>query len=108
VSYDVYLEIDTGAECMATVADIGNYTANVSPMWTRALGEPLADLHGRTAGGVVEQLDRAIAAMQAAPGEYEAMNPANGWGRFEGALNYLRDLRAACAEHPKTQIRVSH
>ncbi|MFE5582529.1 hypothetical protein [Kitasatospora sp. NPDC056531] len=107
MSYDIYLEIDTGSDCLTTVVEVGNYTSNVSPMWTRALGEPLRELDGQNAGHAVALLDTAISAMQAAPAEYREMNPANGWGRYEGALDYLKRLRAACAEHPKTTIRVS-
>jgi hypothetical protein len=36
------------------------------------------------------------------------LEPANGWGRFEGALSYLEELRAGCVAHPKAVIRVSH
>lgn len=107
MSYDLYLEIDTGSDCMTTVVDVGNYTSNVSPMWFKALGERLAEFHGRNAGESVPLLDKGIAAMEDGRAEYEAMNPDNGWGRYEGALDYLRRLRGCCAEHPKTTIRVS-
>jgi hypothetical protein len=36
------------------------------------------------------------------------MNPANGWGDYDGALEYLRDLLIACAAHPKAEIHISH
>jgi hypothetical protein len=32
VSYDIYLEIDTGGEYSATVAEVGNITRNLTPM----------------------------------------------------------------------------
>lgn len=108
MSYDIYLEIDTGAEDLTTVVDIGNYTSNVSPMWTRALGRPLFELHGMAAVEAVPLLDAGIASMQADPDGFRELNPANGWGRFEGALGYLEELRAGCVAHPKTVIRVSH
>lgn len=107
MSYDIYLEIDTGAEYPATVVDCGNYTSNVSGMWKKALGERLAEFDGRNAGESVPLLDAGIKAMSSSPDEYREMNPANGWGSYEGALTYLVDLRSYCAEHPKTTIRVS-
>lgn len=107
MSYDLYLEIDTGADCMTTVAYAGNYTSNVSPMWFKALGERLSAFDGRNAGESVPLLDKGIKAMVDGREEYEAMNPPNGWGRYDGALEYLRTLRACCAEHPKTTIRAS-
>ena len=107
MSHDLYLEIDTGSDCLTTVVDIGNYTSNVSGMWAKALGERLSEFDGRNAGDSVPQLDQAIADMQANRADYEAMNPDNGWGRYGGALEYLRTLRDGCARHPKTVIRVS-
>lgn len=108
MSYDIYLQIDTGAEHPTSVDDIGNYTSNVSGMWTKALGYPLADLHDRNAGDAIADLDKAITTMQANCEEYRAMEPANGWGDYRGALEYLRKLREGCAKHPKTTIYVSH
>lgn len=108
MSYDVYLQIDTGAEYPATVYEVGNYTSNVSRMWTTALGHPLYELNDRNAGEAVAVLDEAIGRMHAGADEYQAMNPANGWGDYAGALKYLRRLREGCAQHPKTVIHVSH
>lgn len=108
MSHDIWLTIDTGAEEPACVADVGNYTSNVSGMWARALGERLKEFDGRNADESVGALDVGIAAMRANPDEYRAMNPANGWGCYEGAVEYLVGLRAACARHPKTTIRVSY
>lgn len=108
MSHDIWLTIDTGADEPATVADVGNYTSNVSGMWAKALGERLKHFDGRNAGESVAALEAGVNAMRSNPAEYEAMNPANGWGCYEGALTYLDDLRSACARHPKTTIRVSY
>lgn len=108
MSYDIYLDIDTGGTEPTTVHTVGNYTTNVAPMWRTALGHPLYELHGRNAADAVPVLDTAIAAMQANPDGYRAMNPSNGWGDYDGALDYLQRLRAGCAAHPKTSIYVSH
>lgn len=108
MSYDIYLEVDTGAEDLTPVVEIGNYTSNVSPMWAQALGCRLYELDGMGAADALPKLEAGVAAMRADPDGYLDLNPANGWGRYEGALEYLDRLRAACAEHPKTRIRVSH
>lgn len=112
MSYDIelYMNIDTGAPepHWFTVADIGNYTSNVAPMWGDALGHRLADLKEKTASDALPALQRAVAALEADPAKYEAMNPPNGWGDYQGALDYLRRLRDACAEHPKATIHMSH
>ncbi|WP_406227412.1 hypothetical protein [Streptomyces anthocyanicus] len=112
MSYDValYLQVDTGGPepIDYCAADIGNYTSNVSRMWDEALGHRLADLHGQNAGDSADVLKQAVADMEARPDHYRAMNPANGWGDYEGALDYLRRLMIACCAHPKAEICISH
>jgi hypothetical protein len=107
MSYWIYLEIDTGGSNYVNVLE-QNYTSNVSPMWTKALGRPLADFHGAPASEAAGPLDAAVRKMEASPDTYRAMNPPNGWGIYEGALGILRNLRDACRDHPKTTIRISH
>lgn len=106
----LYMNVDTGGAEPAYVelAEIGNYTSNVWLMWADALGHSLADLAEKNAGESLPAIQRAVADMEANPARYEAMNPPNGWGNYEGALDYLRSLRDACAEHPKATIRISN
>lgn len=112
MSYDIHLEIqvdDGRGEPFITVpADIGNYTSNVSGMWDGALGYRLADLDDRGAGDVIDDLAHAVARMESCPATFQAMNPPNGWGDDEGALDYLRRLRDACRAYPNAVIRISH
>ncbi|MEE4419582.1 hypothetical protein [Streptomyces bugieae] len=112
MSYDIHLEVavDTGGPepHLICPADIGNMTANVSGMWHDALGYPLAKLDGRTAGNAAPDLRRAVTDMELHPAIYRAMEPDNGWGSYDGALDYLRRLADACAQHPKATIRISH
>lgn len=111
MSYDIslYITVNTGGPEAAQfcAADIGNYTSNVGPMWTKALGHRLADLADKTGGNSLPALQRAVADMEAEPSTYRAMNPDNGWGCYEGALDYLRQLRDACTTHPNATIRIS-
>ncbi|MFJ4828425.1 hypothetical protein ACIP79_00565 [Streptomyces sp. NPDC088747] len=111
MSYDVALRlyVDAGGQEPFTAwpADIGNYTSNVSGMWTKALGYDLCELDNKTAGDCLADLQRAVGAMEGDPATYEAMNPRNGWGTYEGASDYLRRLRDACAAYPKATIRIS-
>ncbi|NUR38796.1 MAG: hypothetical protein HOV73_01750 [Streptomyces sp.] len=112
MSYDIdlYATIDTGhadGPMTITIAEVGNYTSNVSGMWADAIGHRLFELNGRTAGDALEQLTEAVARMRATPDHYRAMEPANGWGNYDGALQYLDRLRDACESHPKTTIRIS-
>ncbi|MFE2469763.1 hypothetical protein [Streptomyces mirabilis] len=106
----VYTNVDTGGPepVRVELADIGNYTSNVHPMWSEALGCSLSDFKESSAEDALENLQRAVAAMEADRARYEAMNPTNGWGNYEGALDYLRRLRDACASHPKATIHITH
>lgn len=111
MSYDISLhrEIDFGDEepVEVCVEDVGNYTSNVVKMWATAIGRPLADLHGCTAGDCITELRAALAAMKTNPGTYAAMNPVNGWGDSDGARSYLSALHDACCIHPTAVIRIS-
>lgn len=107
MSYDLYLQIDTGAKEPTDVLYIGNYTFNVSGMWREALGYSLADLHGRNAADATPDLRQACQRMASDPEKYRAMNPPNGWGDYEGARDYLVEILDGCLAHPKTTIEVS-
>lgn len=110
VSHDGWLVMDTGGPDLARVADFGNYTSNVSPMWRTAFaaaGEPisLSDTEGRTAGDVLPLLRRAVQHMAGHPDMYREMDPPNGWGNYAGALAYLRTVERQCALHPKAIVQ---
>ena len=105
MSYDIDLVIDTGVE-ERTVVTVGNYTSNVAGMWKKALGYSLRELDNKKADSCIEDLRKAIANMEDNPKEYKEMNPPNGWGDYEGALNYLRKLLDACVKNPKCKIDI--
>jgi hypothetical protein len=105
MSYDVSLYINTGGDSEAEVF-WRNMTSNVAPMWRKA-GADLADFAGKTAGDCVADLQAAIRAMEAEPETYRAMNPANGWGDYEGCLDFLKSIRDACATHPACTVHIS-
>jgi len=108
MSYDIWLEIDTGGPEPAIVHEVGNYTSNVVPMWAKALGgTSLGEYHGRNAGDAVTELRAAVARMDAEPAIYAAMNPPNGWGESRSARDYLNKVAQACADHPRTTIHIS-
>jgi hypothetical protein len=109
VSYDGWLVIDTGGPEPATVAELGNCTSNVSPMWRKALaaaGEPirLSDTEGRNAADALPLLRAAAQHMRDNPDEYLPMNPDNGWGDYDGALKYLANVADECERHPRASL----
>ena len=113
MSYDIWLEIDTGGKERAQVAEVGNYTSNVGEMWGRALDHArvtqrtsLRDLHGWSASKAIPILIKAVTWFEENMEEMQELNPPNGWGDARGALSYLRTLLDECRAHPKAEIRV--
>lgn len=82
-----------------------NYTSNCAPMW-RAAGVDLAAFDGRTAAECAKPLGEAIAAMEADPERFKAMNPRNGWGSYDSVLDALRELHAGFVRCPGAIVRV--
>ena len=91
MSYDITLNINTGIEDYP-VADCGNCTYNISPMHKKAMGFTLSQLDGKKATEIIPILREGIKNMQDCPAIYKAMNPDNGWGNYEGALEYLQTI----------------
>jgi hypothetical protein len=107
MSYDVWLEIDTGGPEPARIlgADFWNYTSNCAPMW-RAAGANLAEFHGKPAGECSPLLKQAVVDMEQSPEKYEAMNPENGWGSYKTLLPALRELLSMFEAHPRATVGV--
>ena len=110
MSYDVYFTADVGGPEPVGIAD-RNYTSNVSQMWWTALGcdKSLGDLLDEKplASDLEPTIRRAIAEMMEAPAVFRAMNPPNGWGDYEGALDYLVWIADTCRAYPKARVEVS-
>ncbi|MDQ3573656.1 MAG: hypothetical protein M3404_01845 [Actinomycetota bacterium] len=121
MSYDIWLEADLGgSERLQVTERPGNYTYNVDPMFAEALGSTdwlrtasevlskhqpaLAIFRDERAGDCIGRLKEAVVAMEADPERFRAMNPSNGWGNYEGALEYLRDFLAVCEEAPDAVV----
>lgn len=107
MSYDVWLDIDTGGpERVEVKGTDHNMTSNVAPMWRKA-GADLAEFDGKTAGDMLPVLTAAIRTMVDNPSDYEPLNPPNGWGSYGTCLRFLNELRADFERHPKATIRIS-
>lgn len=106
MGYDVSFTISTGIY-ETEVMDLGNYTYNVSPMYVDALGYSLGDLDGKMSGNVIEELSLGIEKMKQNPKKYIDMNPSNGWGDYEGALQFLVNIYEKCKNHLKCIIRIN-
>lgn len=108
MSWDAWIEIDTGGTDPAIVADLGDMTWNVSPMYYDAFGteKGIRGLDRMIASDAVSLLNDVIITMKTNPDKYKAMNPTNKWGNYEVALKYLETIRDACDNNPKAILRV--
>lgn len=89
--------------------EVGYYTYNVSPMYTKAMDIPgLTDgLDGKKCCKMIKTLEKGIKNMEENPKDYKKLNPKNGWGDYEGALKFLKDILIACKKYPKYKIEVN-
>ena len=103
MSYDIWLVM--GPE-ETEVADCGNMTSNVAPMW-RAAGADLAQFEGRLAGDCIPLLMNAIKDMIERPASYKGLEPRNGWGSYDGCLRYLQKILRDCQAMPLATVLVA-
>ncbi len=105
MSWDVSLKINTGIE-LAQVCEIGDVTYNNGDIFDLALGMSFSALDTMKAEDALPLLRAAIERMEtpALRNEFLALEPSNGWGSFDDALDFLRRLQVECAKHPLAQI----
>lgn len=105
MSYDVWLEIDTGGPEPVAITE-WNYTSNCAAMWRHA-GADLAEFDGLEGGEAAFLLAPAIARMEIDPEAYQAMNPKNGWGSYRTLVPALKELLTQFRAHPRATVKVS-
>ena len=104
MSLDIYVREPDCEHCGHKGASTNiNITYNLGRMW-RAAGFDDAACDEGEAGEIVHMIELAIANLRADPERFRAMNPANGWGTYEGLIDALDLLRAACTAHPNGRL----
>ena len=87
--------------------EVANITYNISPMYRKAFGgDGINDLNEILAEKAIPKIVKAIDEMANNKTEYEKLNPANGYGSYNGALSVLQKLLSACAGHMFHIIRI--
>lgn len=78
-------------------------------MWRKAMPESdgLAGFDGLTASECIPTLRSGIQKMEDNPKDFTPMNPENGWGSFEGQLDFLRNVLNLFLSAPKATVVVS-
>ncbi len=59
-----------------------------------------------TAHQLIKPLQKGLLKLAKDPKRWEALNPSNGWGSYEGLLKFVKDYLEACHEFPNAQVRV--
>lgn len=85
-----------------------NITHNVVRMWDKAgVYDALYMSDGKRCGDYLPALEGGVDSFHRYFAEYEDLNPANGWGSAQAALEFLVALLVAVREHPDGYFRVS-
>jgi hypothetical protein len=88
-----------------------NITHNVSDMADAAglydcMWRP--EQHGiETAQQLIEPLKAGLALLQQQPARFEAMNPPNGWGSYDGLVSFVSAYLQAATQYPTAKVRAS-
>lgn len=88
-----------------------NITHNLSKMAAKAsiyehLWRP-AEIGIERAGQLVKPLRDGLERLRAKPEKFKAFNPANGWGDYEGLVEWIVDYLLACEKYPNARIEIS-
>ena len=105
MSLDVYL-----TDVRPTEVYSRNITHNLNNMAMEAdiymaLWRPEA-IGVSTAKQLVPLLETGLKAMQSDPERFKKFNPENGWGNYEGLVNFVETYLQACKENPDAKVGV--
>jgi hypothetical protein len=59
------------------------------------------------AAQLIEPLRAGLAKLIAEPDRFRAFNPANGWGTYEGLVDFVQEYLSSCEENHDADVRVS-
>lgn len=107
MSLDVFLNKERAVRMAVFTSNI---THNLGPMADAAgiykhLWRP-EEVGITKAGELIEPLEKGFSLLLAQPERFKAMNPSNGWGKYEDLVLFVRDYIAACREDPDADVEV--
>jgi hypothetical protein len=86
---------------MARQVHLGNALTLYDVMWR-------PDEHGmRFACDISEYLDKAFNVLISEPNFFSTFNPENGWGSYEGLVDFVYEYRRACWDNPDAELQIS-
>lgn len=72
------------------------------PMW-----HPERMAHVKLAEDLIPYLKDGINELESEPTKYKKLNPANGWGDYDGLLRTAKRILNACITNPDATVRTS-
>ena len=64
-------------------------------------------IDAKDARDIIPFLRAGLAKLRAQPDHFRQYNPSNGWGSYEGLVEFVKNYLAACEEYPDAKIEVS-
>jgi hypothetical protein len=94
------IDLNDSEEGLVEIVD--GHTYNLTPMWREAgvFEESSSDLDGMLAADLGVRAAQGLLRAVTQPARFRALNPANGWGDFDGFVQILTRTAIMCAEHP--------
>lgn len=77
-----------------------NYTYNVGPMWRKVTPNGIKEIHDLSGVEAVPVLLHMYIGMVHREKELRQMNPENGWGNYDGALDFIHRALQLSMKHP--------
>lgn len=109
----VMVNSNSVGENIKTVFD-GNITHNLSRMADEAVlylalwrPEDLSISHLPKAKDLIFLLESGLAALKERPDFYRQFNPKNGWGTYEGLVDFVERYLDACKAYPDADVHAS-
>ena len=105
MSLDVYLMVDDERVYDANITHNLNSMASEAGCY-EALWRP--DEHGLEEAHQIEsKLGEGLLELLSNPTYYKSFNPENGWGSYDGLVNFIVEYLKACNTYPSAKIVVS-
>ena len=102
MSADIWLE--HGGDTVVVDDTTFNLTYNLTPMLCAAGMPAWSEFIGMRAGDAGPIWQSVADELRRDPDRYKDLNPPNGWGDYDGAVEVISALAAACAKHPDATV----
>jgi len=54
---------------------------------------------------LIEPLEEGLRILRSSPSRFQKFNPPNGWGNYDGLIEFVEGYLAACRRHPSATVR---